>query len=1124
MALDQQVVGVNFTKGLNTRDDPRLLIPGELVQLDNATTSKEGTIVRRDGNAQIVALSGGQGLATYDNELLALASNALSSYSPGAAALIGRGPLHGLTLAKAELRHSATQEEEAYDCAYDSASGLVCYVYRSWTVAGPEGLFAMVQDHATGAVILAETQITNSSNAVCPKVVALTNCFVIFYTNGNNLHARVIATNAPTTIGTVANLRADAAGTSAVALDACASAANTAEVIYLSNDATGAIRSIAVQVSGTTPSVVAGPFNVLTVAYLGAGAIKSMAVASFAAGGSMLAAVLISGGANTGLSTAILATSAVVTVGLTMQDAAAVGGATTAALNGTSMYVFTDGQGERAITSATTTPLPIRASSYTSANAVVVAPATIQNSFTRANGTTGPWIAGKAFTLGGTTYLPTNVVEAGTGSLQNLWLLLDGSAAATGSACAPIAARALYGTQAGFTSNNGFSPAVNMPAPLSIGTTTETLTGNRTILAFNSALINISRTGICRLIIRPESAPPAVELGRSTYCATAGLRTYEGAAPTEAAFPLFPEVVAVARSGGGALPDGAYQYVALYEWIDAQGQRWQSAPSVAVTGTASGGGSAFNVTVPSLVLGAKNGTVAATTNGPPYIVIYRTKVNGTTFYRVPIAGALGTANTTTVSVVVIPDQAADSTLGEVLYTEGGILPNNAPAPASVVWIHQNRIWTDVGDDPGAFRFSQPAVIGFGLQFNETLGGRIGEAITAGASMDDKCIIFSATKPYIIFGNGPGTTGLGGSYSSPEPLSADVGCVEPRSVLLLPTGLLFKSSKGWYLLGRDLQVRYVGKGVEQYNSQGVTSAVLLLDRQEVRFTTNDANGRTLVFSYVSDDWSTFSSQVSVDAAWWTGGSAYVRLTSAGLVQDLPPTTATHALGAGFTYGDGAVGQSGTGTPYPQTGSAIPLTIRTGWLKPGDALAGFQRIWWSVFTGLAAGKPPTASTTVSGFQAASTLTLTVASTSGFPSTGTIYIGLGTSTYESRTYTVTDATTLTLVLATTYDHADGVPVRTSTAAVGATGTLAISLYTDGNDTTPTTTLTVADVSALVADDVWHFRIKPVVQKCEAIQVQLVSTPSVTDPGASLNFSGMSFEAGVKKGARRSPAAQTG
>jgi hypothetical protein len=162
------------------------------------------------------------------------------------------------------------------------------------------------------------------------------------------------------------------------------------------------------------------------------------------------------------------------------------------------------------------------------------------------------------------------------------------------------------------------------------------------------------------------------------------------------------------------------------------------------------------------------------------------------------------------------------------------------------------------------------------------------------------------------GDGPIDTGAQNNFSSPQFVTGDLGCDNPRSIATIPDGIVFKSDKGIYLLTRDLQVVYVGQGVEDFNPLTITSAVVLEDINEVRFTTSD--GVTLVFNYEFTQWSTFSNYEAVSAI--NGLGSYLHLKSNGVVRK-------------------------ESTAYLDAGAKIKMAIETSWLA-FSGLQGYQRI--------------------------------------------------------------------------------------------------------------------------------------------------------------------------------------
>jgi hypothetical protein len=134
---------------------------------------------------------------------------------------------------------------------------------------------------------------------------------------------------------------------------------------------------------------------------------------------------------------------------------------------------------------------------------------------------------------------------------------------------------------------------------------------------------------------------------------------------------------------------------------------------------------------------------------------------------------------------------------------------------------------------------------------------------------------------------------------------------------MPDGIMFKSDKGIYLLDRSLGVNYIGADVADYNHLTITSAIVLEDVNEVRFTTSD--GACLVYNYLFRQWSTFSNYEAVSALNLSG--EYYHLKSNGTV---------------FKESDA----------YLDNGAKIKMTIETSWIATAG-LQGFQRLKeWSI----------------------------------------------------------------------------------------------------------------------------------------------------------------------------------
>ncbi len=123
-----------------------------------------------------------------------------------------------------------------------------------------------------------------------------------------------------------------------------------------------------------------------------------------------------------------------------------------------------------------------------------------------------------------------------------------------------------------------------------------------------------------------------------------------------------------------------------------------------------------------------------------------------------------------------------------------------------------------------------------------------------APMDDKLIIFKKNAIYYLNGAGPDNTGANSQYSQPTFITSTLGCDNPNSIVTVPSGLMFQSDKGIWLLGRDLSTSYIGWDVEDFNDDEVVSALTIPDAHEVRFTM--ASGAILLYDYSFNQWGSF----------------------------------------------------------------------------------------------------------------------------------------------------------------------------------------------------------------------------------------------------------------------------
>lgn len=375
----------------------------------------------------------------------------------------------------------------------------------------------------------------------------------------------------------------------------------------------------------------------------------------------------------------------------------------------------------------------------------------------------------------------------------------------------------------------------------------------------------------------------------------------------------------------GEINSGTYQYIALWKWLDNQGKIHRSTTSLPEVVTVIGTNKSVTISVPILSLTNKQNVV---------LEVYRTESLGEIFYKVTSSSSPTfniVNNDGYYTHVYFVDTVSDADLisNELLYTTGGVLDNDSPPPCSIITTYKNRLFIAGLDDKNVIQYSKISppdnkdfAAGFSNLFTITLDVRGGH-ITALSQLDDKLIIFKEKEIYYINGDGPNNTGQGSTYIEPQLITTDVGCENANSVVTTPNGLMFKSSKGIYLLNRGLQVTYVGAAVEEFNDLTISSAVLLNNNNQVRFITED--GVALIYNYYFDQWSTFTNYEAVDCGLFQNSFVLLRTTG-------------ETLKEGSGYADG----------YADGTKHIPLVLETSNFAFAG-VNGFQRVYRATLLG-------------------------------------------------------------------------------------------------------------------------------------------------------------------------------
>lgn len=452
---------------------------------------------------------------------------------------------------------------------------------------------------------------------------------------------------------------------------------------------------------------------------------------------------------------------------------------------------------------------------------------------------------------------------------------------------------------------------------------------------------------LATLDMRPVYA--TAQLGRGLYLASAAPQMYDGEQWREADFHSAPDAgydtagapvslaAAITTTGGGSVANGTYLYAWWYETQDAQGELHRGAVSTKMLVTMSGGPKSFTMAIPTCRLTRFSNAricVARSQQGATgtdqSIALYRCTSNDPT---VTTGANRYVLNDVTVDTVTFVDSLDDATLKtrEPLYTNGGILSNDpAPWAGGVIASSKGRLlWLDP-TDPNMVRYSQQradetsleAPVGLSLA-KDPFGGDL----TAIGVMDDTIVPFSETAVFIFGGPGPladpSVDPSANAFTPIELVTTDVGCIASASVASTPLGLTFKSRKGIMLLSRGREIVNIGNDVQKYDGQSIVRTNLVTTSQRVIYLTDTEGGRTLMWDYNRNAWSTWTNHVGLDALILDGLYYYLRPDSRVFVE---------------TPGE-----------YKDDQLHIRMQIETAWIHFAQQLQGWQRTLWALFLG-------------------------------------------------------------------------------------------------------------------------------------------------------------------------------
>lgn len=960
MALRKQPLPIQFTGGVETKADPKGVPATRVLDLKNAQFTKATTLSKRNGYAALstlidpTAASYGTpvGLASHNDELIAFSDNGHAySYRESADRWVDTGEVSSTVARCTPLGRTGTVQVMPDVAIRNGVQVLAWEDSRG-------GVWCSVLEEATGRVLLGQTQL--DANGKTPRCLYVDQVLHVIWAQptSKRLYVAVINPAMPSSTPSAQILTEDLSATNPAFDAESFGPVSTGEpgVIAWALDGGG------YRVGYLAPSgVIGSPLTGFPTSGSYADAITgAIAVTPHRLDGDSLAVVWgeaavtkvrFIDAASLSLS---LRTAAIGPGSVSCNRIACAFGAFDSALGDTPLYWILQQSGSRTDLSTLQSGKAFPGSTTTdSASTTLRGHVLLSRAF----------YDGKELTVGTT---PTGHVYAFIAHSARLFpyagcLRLSATGGIAGGT-ATMVSRLLPGESAGThmrrisAGPTGFEEARHVSSVVDVGRETANNYSriHATPLCYRIQLESengdqFSEVGIryCSLDFDHAASYQAAKLGRGLYLASSAPQHYDGDRWVEADYHAAPDwgylangstytpSSAYAIAVGGSVNDGTHVYKIWYEDVDAQGEVHPGAVSAGVTVTTGGGANKVIVTIPTYRLTNKRRVricvaraVAGATGTDEDIALYRvTGLDpGTT-----TGDNCMLFNDPAVDTVSFTDAMSDATLltQEPLYTNGGIRSNDpAPWAGDVIAGGKSRLfWTDPSN-PDLVRYSKSVADDTGLEAPTTFSLPVdpfGGSIVGIGVMDDVVYPMKETAIYAFGGSGPlAAPDLQPELNSFTPaalVTSDVGLQSPTSIGPMPLGLIFKSTKGIVLLGRDRQVARIGGPVDGYNDQRVTRTTLLPDRPHVLMLTD--SGRTLLFDYERGQWSTFTQHEGHDACVVDGVYNYLRT-------------------------DGRVFRETPGE-YADDNLQIRMSIETAWIKMTGYLQGWQRTLWAFFLG-------------------------------------------------------------------------------------------------------------------------------------------------------------------------------
>lgn len=826
MALDTQDIDIDFSNGLDTSGDPRTTVPSKVTRAENVEFVSGNTWRQRPGTTQLTltavgtspSVSGIKKLHAFEDEALIEASSGLHAYnSYGTVARDDSRVWERMRMSVREPIASALSATEI-DVAY--RSGIECWVWTEFdNVAGYNSIFYRTYDATTGSVLTQGMVHVGSGGAAVshPRVVAVASAFYIYYV----LTDEIVMRSIDITSG-VGALTPAAESTPNVLVGDAQPGPFCFDVWAGDPD------------DGTLSPYVGLAYKVNT---------PNLKILSIDSGdGYTLGATLeFTTGTFDDVSVCV-----VPYTGLDPYIVAVAARSGTGAVTACSMRASDDTFNDQATlyttggTTGTLNAVEIIHSPFTNNNTLVLFDTiygAVPQVFVLEMNSVTPgthdaptlfardvYLAGRPIARGSTDVLvQTFINQVGDGdSLYHYVLKLPSDYAVSVPTPDYYTPPVVLSRLEAYTGASQGSQDLRRPTPFAISNSS-TYCFAVSMLQRVTAIAAVAQTVYRPALMKLTTSGNQNEalLAEVLNFAGACPAFYDGARVVESGFNYSPVAFSAGKNNtGGHLGVGVYKLTYLWEWVDNQNRVHRSAPAVPVTATTTTGTvssiySYLKVYKLTMKQQRRTNTTAAYAGLPTEVrmVVYRTEVNGSVYYRDGVVKNDFTATTDYLYTSTRSD--ADLIGGEVLYTAGFgaaavALENEVFPPTTAICEHQKRLFF-IRADTGDVQFTEvdddsSLAVATNAVYTLKVPAECGD-LKGLISMDDKLLVLGSKRPAAVFGEGPTRDGQQNGYVAQV---VEVGCGmgddAESSLVLTPDGVWFYSSlAGMRFITRGLQL-------------------------------------------------------------------------------------------------------------------------------------------------------------------------------------------------------------------------------------------------------------------------------------------------------------------------------